>query len=75
MPEGLSSKARDYYDRVKEFVEREILPIEESLFEYARGANRWTPNRTIEALKVSKRLQILSNASFTRRLETVETSV
>uniref|UniRef100_A0A914UWY5 Acyl-CoA dehydrogenase family member 10 n=1 Tax=Plectus sambesii TaxID=2011161 RepID=A0A914UWY5_9BILA len=61
VPEALPAKARDYYDRVKDFIEKEILPIEEQLLEYAQGKDQWTPNPAIETLKAKAKSQGLWN--------------
>jgi hypothetical protein len=58
VPEALPTKARDYYVRVKEFIEQEILPIEEDLLKHAQGKDQWTPNPMIETLKVGRLLPI-----------------
>lgn len=58
MPEALSPKSRILYEKVKQFIEKEVLPREDEFMHYADGPHQWTPNPKIEKLKVKK---IISN--------------
>ena len=53
MPEALSPIAKGYYDKVKEFVEKKIIPREHEFFKYAEDSKTgWTINPELEKLKV-----------------------
>lgn len=51
-PEGLSTKAKNLYSNLKEFIELHIYPAEQELRNYQFSENRWTPHKLIEDLKV-----------------------
>lgn len=53
-PDGLSSKAKDLYKKLKKFIEVHIYPVEQELRNYQFSEKRWTPHHLTEELKVRK---------------------
>ncbi|KAI6189838.1 hypothetical protein M3Y97_00051900 [Aphelenchoides bicaudatus] len=51
IPEAMSPKARDYYERVDTFINKEIIPREKEFLEYATGPKKWSQNPLTEELK------------------------
>ncbi|KAG8597771.1 hypothetical protein GDO81_002385 [Engystomops pustulosus] len=60
-PDGLSTKARDLYSELKEFMEIHIYPAEQELRNYQFSEKRWKPHQLIEDLKEKARTQGLWN--------------
>ncbi|KAI6236963.1 hypothetical protein M3Y95_00214900 [Aphelenchoides besseyi] len=61
VPEAMSSKARDLYERVKKFIDEEIIPREREFVEYATGPQKWTQNPLTEQLKAKAKAEGLFN--------------
>lgn len=53
-PEGLSPRVRKLYDRLLQFMEQNVYPLEPELQRHQASADRWSPSPLIEDLKVSK---------------------
>lgn len=52
-PDGLSPRAKNIYDRVKDFIEKEVKPAENQVLDfYKEEPNRWKVCPTIRELKV-----------------------
>ncbi|CAI9564043.1 unnamed protein product [Staurois parvus] len=60
-PDGLSSKAKDLYSKLKEFIEVHIYPAEQELRNYQFSEKRWTPHPLTEELKEKAKSQGLWN--------------
>lgn len=52
-PDGLSPRAKNIYDRVKDFIEKEVKPTEKQVIDfYKEEQNRWKVCPIITELKV-----------------------
>ncbi|XP_065760562.1 acyl-CoA dehydrogenase family member 10-like isoform X2 [Muntiacus reevesi] len=60
-PEGLSPRVRELYQRLKEFMERHVYPIEPELQRHQASAERWTPSPLVEDLKEKAKAEGLWN--------------
>ncbi|XP_021113126.1 acyl-CoA dehydrogenase family member 10 isoform X7 [Heterocephalus glaber] len=59
--EGLSPHARDLYDRLQQFMEQHLYPLEPQLQRHQASVDRWTPSPLIEDLKEKAKAQGLWN--------------
>ena len=54
-PDGLSPRAKTLYDRVKDFIQKEVRPLEKEMLEFHREPdNHWKVCPTLSRLKVTK---------------------
>ena len=54
-PEGLSSRAKTLYDQVKDFIQKEVKPVEKEMLEFHRESdNHWKVCPTLIRLRVTK---------------------
>ncbi|XP_060997899.1 acyl-CoA dehydrogenase family member 10-like [Dama dama] len=60
-PEGLSPRVRELYQRLKEFMERHVYPVEPELQRHQASAERWTPSPLVEDLKEKAKAEGLWN--------------
>ncbi|XP_069611155.1 acyl-CoA dehydrogenase family member 10 [Ranitomeya imitator] len=60
-PEGLSTKAKNLYSKLKEFMELHIYPAEQHLRNYQFSEEKWKPHQLIEDLKEKAKTQGLWN--------------
>ncbi|XP_072271969.1 acyl-CoA dehydrogenase family member 10 [Pyxicephalus adspersus] len=60
-PDGLSSKTKDLYSKLKGFIETHIYPAEQELRNYQFSEKRWTPHPLTEELKEKAKSQGLWN--------------
>ncbi|XP_043757768.1 acyl-CoA dehydrogenase family member 10-like isoform X3 [Cervus elaphus] len=58
---GLSPRVRELYQRLKEFMERHVYPVEPELQRHQASAERWTPSPLVEDLKEKAKAEGLWN--------------
>ena len=51
--ENFPANLKQLYEKLLGFMEEEVYPIEEELFEYQRSDSRWIPHFEVERIKVS----------------------
>ena len=56
--ENFPSKLKQLHEQLLSFMEKEIYPIEEGLFQHQKSENRWIPHFEIERLKVDISLSL-----------------
>ena len=50
-PDQMRPYAKKLYDNVREFVQEEIIPVEQKLIAHEAGPDRWTQSEEMENLK------------------------
>ncbi|XP_066465906.1 acyl-CoA dehydrogenase family member 10 isoform X2 [Tiliqua scincoides] len=60
-PEGLSSRVRELYHKLKEFMDAHIYPAEQVLRDHQASQSRWTPHPLTEELKEKAKSEGLWN--------------
>ncbi|GAB1290123.1 Acyl-Coenzyme A dehydrogenase family, member 12 [Apodemus speciosus] len=60
-PEGLSPPVRKLYDRLLQFVEQKVYPVEPELQRHQASADRWSPSPLIEDLQEKAKAEGLWN--------------
>lgn len=66
-PDDLSPRAKGIYDKVKVFIENELMPIEAQLYKYAGDVNTmWTENSKLVELRVRFKRNLLKAVLLTR---------
>uniref|UniRef100_A0A8C2MKG8 Acyl-CoA dehydrogenase family member 10 n=1 Tax=Cricetulus griseus TaxID=10029 RepID=A0A8C2MKG8_CRIGR len=60
-PEGLSPRVRKLYDRLLQFMEQNVYPLEPELQRHQASADRWSPSPLIEDLKEKAKAEGLWN--------------
>ncbi|XP_052024346.1 acyl-CoA dehydrogenase family member 10 isoform X2 [Apodemus sylvaticus] len=60
-PEGLSPPVRELYDRLLQFVEQKVYPVEPELQRHQASADRWSPSPLTEDLKEKAKAEGLWN--------------
>ena len=54
-PDGLSPRAKTLYDQVKDFIQKEVRPLEKEMLEFHQEPdNHWKVCPTLSRLKVTK---------------------
>lgn len=62
-PEGLSPPVRTLYERLLQFVEQKVYPVEPELQRHQASADRWSPSPLIEDLKVGQPVSVAHGVS------------
>ena len=54
---ALSEKAQSYHEKVRQFINSKVIPLEKEFVQHAESNERWTIPDKIEELKVSYYLE------------------